>query len=239
FGFKEQYQIEFLDKNKDLIAVEIQGTSQKPNKGKGICTGKRGISLRMLPNGYSAVLTLKSFDNKILRNDYHQNFKKEIKSIFSILEEKQIKNLAIDLRDNQGGEMSNGIFLLQHIMDTPFQCVYNYYKIKNGQKVRFNEKWAKPFAPLRKHVFSGKIYVMTNGGSFSCSSIVANTIKENRRGQIIGEMTGGSAYVNSGAPNKNLVLPNTKILFTIPQNQYNLHEYRQIGSGVSLRCSNP
>lgn len=51
-----------------------------------------------------------------------------------MIEEKQIKSLAIDLRDNQGGELSNGIYLLQHFMDSSFQCVHSYYKVKNGQK---------------------------------------------------------------------------------------------------------
>lgn len=75
--------------------------------------------------------------------------------------------------------------------------------------------------------------MFTNGGSYSCSVIVANAIKESKRGQIVGEMTGGSAYVNSGGPNNVVNLPNTKISFTIPKTQYNLRkDLSNIGLGV-------
>ena len=36
-------------------------------------------------------------------------------------------------------------------------------------------------------------------------------------------MSGGSAYINSGGPNKIITLPNTKITFTIPLTQYQLN----------------
>lgn len=232
FDFKDQYSIEFIDKNNKLNIVEILGLPRSEIKSKRVLTTEKGIDFEILENGYSAVITIKSFDKQILKNDYNQNFKKEIKTIFRTIKERQIKNLAIDLRDNQGGELSNGVFLLQHFMDSSFQCVHSYFKVKNGQNVKFNAKWAKFFKP-NKDVFKGKVYVFTNGGSFSCSAIVANTIKESKRGKIVGGMTGGSAYVNSGAPNEVVILPNTKISFTIPKTKYNLRkDLRNIGLGV-------
>ena len=46
-------------------------------------------------------------------------------------------------------------------------------------------------------------------------------------------MSGGSAYVNSGGPNKLVTLPNSKITFTIPKTQYQLSvELSEIGLGV-------
>ena len=232
FGFKDQYIIEFLDENNKLKTVEILGQPRSEIKSKRVVSTEKGIDFKILENGYSAVITIKSFDKKILKNDYNQNFKKEIKTIFRIFEEKQIKNLAIDLRDNQGGELSNGIYLLQHFMNSSFQCVDSYYKVKNGQNKKFNARWSKYFKP-NKDAFKGKVYVFTNGGSYSCSAIVANTIKENQRGKIVGEMTGGSAFVNSGGPNEVVILPNTKISFTIPKTQYNLRkDLSNIGLGV-------
>ncbi len=232
FGFKDQYQIEFIDKMNKLQTVQISGLPRSEIKIERVKRIEKGINFEILPNGYSAVLTIKSFDKKILKNDYNQNFKNEIKNIFNAIEKKQIKNLAIDLRDNQGGDLSNGIYLLQHFMDSSFQCVYSYYKVKNGQNTKFNAGWSKYFKPNKK-AFTGKVYVFTNGGSYSCSAIVANTIKETKRGQIVGEMTGGSAYVNSGAPNNVVILPNTKILFTIPKTQYNLRkDLSNLGLGV-------
>ncbi|MEZ4951433.1 MAG: S41 family peptidase [Saprospiraceae bacterium] len=232
FGFQNQYTIEFTDKGKELNTAEILGLTRSELKLKRAKPIKNGIDFKILPNGYSAVLTIKSFDKEILKNEYHQNFKREINDIFKTIKENEIKNLGIDLRDNQGGHLSNGIYLLQRFMDSTFQCLDSYYKVKNGQNEKFNERWSKFFKP-NKDAFRGKVYVFTNGGSYSCSSIVANTVKENKRGQIVGEMTGGSAYVNSGAPNKVIILPNTKISFTIPKTKYNLRkDLSFIGAGV-------
>lgn len=232
YDFQERYTIEFIDQNKVSNTVEISGLPRSEIKAKRAENPEKGIEFNILSNQYAAVLTIKSFDNAILKNDYKQKFKKEIKTIFRTIQEKKIKNLAIDLRDNQGGELSNGVYLLQRFMDTSFQAVHSYYKVKNGQNQKFNSGWAKFFKPP-KSAFKGKVYVFTNGGSFSCSSIVSNTIKENKRGQIVGEMTGGSAYINTGAPNNVVTLPNTKISFTIPKTQYNLRkDMNNIGLGV-------
>jgi len=117
-------------------------------------------------------------------------------------------------------------------MDSSFQCVHSYYKVKNGQNKKFNARWSQYFK-TNKDAYTGKVYVFTNGGSFSCSAIVSNTIKESQRGKIVGEMTGGSAYVNSGGPNNVITLPNTRISFTIPKTQYNLRkDLSNIGLGV-------
>ncbi|NRB63450.1 MAG: hypothetical protein HRU40_10590 [Saprospiraceae bacterium] len=233
FGFQDDYEITFLNQKKELETVKVKGIPRNQIKAERAEKAQKGIDYTILSNGYSMVLTIKSFDKKILKNDYNQHFKTEIKNIFKTIKDKQIKSLAIDLRDNQGGELSNGIYLLQHLMDSSFQCVHSYYHIKNKEKKMVNTKWNGFFQPTNKNAFTGKVYIFTNGGSFSCSSIVANTIKQAKRGQIIGEMTGGSAYTNMGAPNRIVILPNTKISFTIPKTQYNLREdLSTIGLGV-------
>lgn len=105
--------------------------------------------------------------------------------------------------------------------------------LKNGKKRTLNTKWDNYFEPKKKNHFQGAVYIFTNGGSFSCSAIVANTFKEQKRGAILGKMTGGSAFINAGGPNKSITLPNTKILFTIPKTQYNLRaNTTAIGVGV-------
>jgi C-terminal processing protease CtpA/Prc len=109
-------------------------------------------------------------------------------------------------------------------MKAPFQCVSSYYLLKNGERKKLNNKWDNDFAPRKNNHFNGEAFLFTNGGSFSCSAIVANTFKESKRGKVLGQMTGGSAYINCGGPNKVITLPNTRVVFTIPRTQYNLRE---------------
>lgn len=233
YGFPKEFEISYLDKGGSIRAAHIMGKTRSEIRTKRNAEAEQGIELEVLPNQESAVLTIKSFDKNILKQDYGQKFKKEIKRAFKLIEEQQIQHLAIDLRDNQGGELSHGIYLMQHFMKTPFQSVNNYTKLKNGETITLNTKWDDHFKPKSKYHFDKAVYLFINGGSFSCSAIVANTFKETKRGIVLGQMTGGSAYVNGGAPNKLLTLPNTKIIFTIPRTRYNLrNQATALGMGV-------
>ncbi len=113
-------------------------------------------------------------------------------------------------------------------MDSSFQCVYSYYKVKNGQKPSL----MRPVkVSTHKKAFTGKVYVFTNGGSYSCSAIVANTIKKNKRRTNSCAQTGGS-LVNSGAPNNVVILPNTNFHST----KKNIIRYKTLEQS-RLRCA--
>ncbi|MEZ4847028.1 MAG: S41 family peptidase [Bacteroidia bacterium] len=233
YGFYKSFQIEYITPKGEQKEIIIQGLRRSEIKAKKENQQEKGIDIKLLLNKKAAFISIKSFDQKILKNDYHQKFKKEIKKAFKLLEEEDIEHLAIDLRDNQGGALSNGVYLLQHFMDSAFQCVNSYFVLKNGKRKRLHIKWDNYFEPKKKNHFDGKVYIFINGGSYSCSAIVANSFKENKRGQVLGQMSGGSAYVNSGGPNERITLPNTKILFTIPKTQYNLRsDLEEIVLGV-------
>jgi hypothetical protein len=233
YGFQDSFDISYAGENGKPVSAIIQGLTRAEISTKRKSETGTGISLRILPNKKAAVLRVKSFDNKMLKGDYSQKFKKEIKKAFEVLENKGIQHLAIDLRDNQGGELSNGAFLLKRFMNTPFQCVSSYTVLKKGGRKTLSNKWDDFFKPVSSNHFKGDVYLFTNGGSFSCSSIVANTFKSEARGKILGQMTGGSAYLLTGGPNDVITLPNTQVLFTIPKTQYVLRkDITNIGQGV-------
>ncbi|MEM9847577.1 MAG: S41 family peptidase [Bacteroidota bacterium] len=233
YGFSSTFDIEYISTTSERKAVSIQGQTRAAMRTMRNDEVSSGIQLQLIPSSQAAILTIKSFDKTILKKDYQQRFKKEISKAFQIIASKGITHLAVDLRDNQGGALSNGIYLLQYLLQNPFQCVHSYYVMRNGKRKQLHTKWDNYFKPRRKHHFEGEVFLFLNGGSYSCSAIVANTFKDSERGQILGEMSGGSAYVNSGGPNELITLPNTKITFTIPRTQYNLRaQLHTIGLGV-------
>ena len=66
----------------------------------------------------------------------------------------------------------------------------------------------------KKDNFSGKIYVLINGSSFSASSLIASKLKGDRRAFLVGEETGGAndgtvagRYSTETLPNSKLKLP--------------------------------
>ncbi len=78
------------------------------------------------------------------------------------------------------------------------------------------------FSKKTRHHFDGKIYVLTNGRSFSMASYVASYLKHKRKASIIGEETGGSEYASRSSASGIIRLPNSKydVVFNIYQTKH-------------------
>lgn len=76
----------------------------------------------------------------------------------------------------------------------------SYYRMKEN-------KSTKP----QKDTFSGKIYVLINGGSFSASSIISSKLKYDQRITLVGEETGGANDGTVAGFYSYQKLPNSKI----------------------------
>jgi len=232
FGFIDSFEIEYLDSNQELKTKNIKALPRnairKRREEKGHIA-KEAISFNIDVENQLAVLKIATFDNNILKDDFHQEFKKEIKSAFKNIRKRKIDNLVIDLRDNQGGELSNGNYLLKQISNRKIKSIYKLEGLKIDKNT--NQRLLKKkinfdkfnFLPWTKS-YNGQIFLFTNGGSFSCSAIVANEFQKQKLGMIIGEMSGGSASVNGGSPNEIITLPYTKIIFTIPTIRFYLNK---------------
>ena len=198
---------------------------------------EKGIDLKIEKN--AATLTIKSFENKLLKKTYNQKFRSSIKAYFKTIKEKEIENLIIDIRGNQGGEVTNGLFLLKYVMAEQFQAVQKFTKVdkRHYDSTTKRNKRAKGVVdgfhiPFKEN-YKGNLYLLVNGGSFSCSGIVSQVLKKTKRSVIIGTETGGSAYTVVGAPNKKITLPNSQIQITIPLREFILQEYeKKIKGGV-------
>ena len=176
-----------------------------------------------------AIIKIKDWDEDILKNTYHQKIRKTIDSCFDSIFLCNIQHLIIDIRDNQGGNMINSKHVLSYLLDTTFNLVDNYYKVSNPALDAGNSRYKKTsgekskFNKIRKTIFTGKVYVLTNGGSFSNSGLFASTLKRNNRALFIGEETGGSIY-SLNANTKSLTLPNTQIQFELTTKRFAINE---------------
>jgi hypothetical protein len=67
-------------------------------------------------------------------------------------------------------------------------------------------------------LFSGKVFLLINGGSFSNSGIISSVLETNNRAIIIGDEAGGSKTVltSSFSVKTATTLPNTKIVCDKP-----------------------
>lgn len=80
---------------------------------------------------------------------------------------------------------------------------------KNG-KVYYKFSGAKTKKP-KKNKFKGKIYVITNGYSFSASTTLSANLQAAKRATFVGEETGGSYNGTVAGQSKYVTLPNSKV----------------------------
>lgn len=102
-------------------------------------------------------------------------FGAELKSLM----DKQVKGLVIDLRDNGGGYVDQGIKICDTILP---ECTIGYLENKKGDRETFNSDEACIDIPL---------VVLVNKRTASASEIVAAAVKGNKAGAIVGVKTYG------------------------------------------------
>jgi hypothetical protein len=157
------------------------------------------------PNHFSfesnyAVLTIASFN--FYTDDERQRFQSFVKDFFAEARGRGVASLILDLRDNNGGDPYCAAALFSHLIERPapyFSADSPFYPdLKQPQNP----------APDR---FSGRLFVLINGGCFSSTGHLCALLKYHRRGIFIGEETGGS-YACTDA-SETTTLAHSKIRF--------------------------
>jgi C-terminal processing protease CtpA/Prc len=229
-----------------LTLKDIESISKRryPDKGK---KEVENINLRFIGNNSVALLKVKEFsDWKIKRKKV--SFSKELKRCFQKVDSSKTENLIIDLRDNDGGNEKYGLLLFSYLTDKPFigykqidfrATHFSYRKYSNARWIEYcifktmlrhkkindstyllrNDKATSIYKPS-KNPFRGRIYVLTNRGSFSTTSDFTALVQSNKRGIFVGEETGGSYLGNTSNYSFLITLPNTKIKVNIPVARY-------------------
>ena len=190
-----------------------------------------GIKLQIKKDNHCAILTIKDFHNSVLRKEFKQKFNRVIAACFEEIDNSETENLIIDLRNNQGGDIENGVFLLSYLFDKPFSVVQDYFCVKNYELQHCSGPALGMHDP-KSNSFKGPVYVLINGGSFSNSGIVSSCLQNNGRAIFIGQETGGNPHVIAGFI-KDISLPNTKIKIQIPTKQFIITDkLKNTGKGI-------
>ncbi len=176
----------------------------------------RYLQLTYPANGI-ALLSIKTFLDDFLRNT-GENFASFLDSAFLALKEKGIKKLIIDIRSNQGGNDGNGMLLYSYLTVDPFlyyaskQTVSEIFSPADHPELRMQQP--------QKNNYSGKLFILENGRSFSGSAEFSSIVKTNQRGIFIGEECGGAYDGNTSGSENMIVLPGSGITIRIPLVRY-------------------
>lgn len=272
FGVDSSYLITYLDNNKQEKNITIQWHNPKPDttkkkpdttkttlvtpvKPKPTISKKQALlqSYRYITFDSAtstAYIKINTFSNGHLRSF--------IKNCFSEIEEKEIKNLIIDLRENGGGKIDLSVLFLKYLKSSDFKIgdtiaatnrslshkkyikswlsywlVGNLFTSKKADGWVHNGWYEKHFfSPKTNHHFNGNIYIIQGGYTFSAATIFSSFLKGQSNVTIIGEESGGGFYGNTAMQIPNIYLPHTKLRVRLPLYRYVMDKNRNKGQGV-------
>ncbi len=188
-------------------------------------------------NSNIAILKIKGFSMLGYWRFYRKTFK--------YIKKNNIEHLVLDLRDNGGGFVFNSGRLMGYLLDKPQHINISNKGVKPAfvaANKSNNKNYNKTFRLFRKvpkkwgietlkndsfyqitytnkvdkDNYKGKLYVLTNGLTFSASGIVSAYLKKEKRATFIGEETGGCEEGSNGFNTPTVTLPNSKLQYIIP-----------------------
>lgn len=158
-----------------------------------------------------AFLQLPSFDFRRV-NQYKVKANKMYRSIFEQLKDKAVRNLVIDLRSNTGGrnEFADEMvpFIMQRNNNDPF--------LKKTISWEGKERTYK-LPKAHKSAFTGTIYVLVDGKTYSAGGSLARYLKEYGDAIVVGTETGTRYEGFAAGSSQDIYLPNSNIKIGIPR----------------------
>ncbi len=220
FWFIEQcdsFEIDYINqKNKKQESIILKALSRPQMSRWATIKGFRKeteLGINQLYSLYqqetTAVLGLRSFDETLCTK--HQVVAATFyKKIFERIKKNNIKNLIIDLRNNQGGLKEFVDKLMPYVLKKNKKGCYRTLTNVQGQVLH-------TFFPKRhRWYFDGKIYVLVNGATFSTAALIALYLDNYAEATIIGEETGSRLEGFAAGSLHYCRLPYSNIMLGIP-----------------------
>lgn len=205
-GFPSSYEITVVN-NGELENIQVQQGIQYGNKKSDLTGCDNNLCFEILPDGTTALLTIRSF---VYYNDHFSEFETFIDESFEAINSNKIENLIIDLRNNGGGDPFCASYLLQHIAKDSFR----YYKPGSTEWYKELEKEIS----AHENGFKGKPFILINGLCASSTGHLSALIQMHGLGTFIGTETGATYSCN--ANNINFELNNSGVTISLATKTY-------------------
>ncbi len=183
-------------KEGDVIKAVNDQTFETEREFLQAITGKPGDTLKLtvLRGWYTfdadvtiAEVKMRAVTGKVISKDlgyirittFSKTSSEEFNAELKELTDKQVKGLVIDLRDNGGGYVDQGLKICDAILP---ECTIGYLENKKGDRETYNSDEACIDVPLA---------VLVNEKTASASEILAAAVKGNNAGSIVGTRTFG------------------------------------------------
>jgi predicted alpha/beta-fold hydrolase len=183
----------------------------------------------------TAIVTINSFSGGSLRKFYRQTF--------GYIKRTGIDNVVLDIRSNGGGRIRLSTLLTKYVTRVNFKVADTAYAItkslrpyskyikggfidnlglffltkKKKDGVYHFRHWERRVnKPKAVNNYTGNLYVLIAGNTFSAASLFSNAVKGQPGVVLLGEETGGGWHGNNGILIPDIVLPNTHINVRLP-----------------------
>ena len=245
-GFKSPYDVVLWNPtSKQEMKVRLEGIPlpklQEISKAaypQDVPSG-RSAEIKYLDEGKIAHMRIYAFSG-FSDPEKKKGLRDFFKESFEELQAKGTRTLILDLRNNGGGEDALGKLLLSYLIDKPFKYyedlianndTFSFMKYTNQPNFKASEKMYNRGADGKMHLvghpnwginqpsaptFTGKVYILMNGGSFSATSEFASHAHYLKRATFIGEESAGGYYGNSSGFSPLVKLPNTQLGVFVP-----------------------
>lgn len=252
FEAKPVYQITYKDYNtrkivtKRINSISKEEYSETELERYGANSSKfkeKALDFKINEGGNYAYLQITRFfkDSFQEPESTYPDFYREC---FKEIANKKINHLIIDLRDNDGGKLSNAAHLLRYFVNKPFTPTNEittkgndeYYLKTIGDTLSFNSDYGlkqkengdykvtkydyltelKVFEPIDKYGFNGKIVVLIDGGASSAGGAGPAILQEYTDAVFIGSETFGTAGVGNGINKTYIYGEYTEVAISIP-----------------------
>lgn len=156
-----------------------------------------------------AVLTLTSCR-------YNDQYCQCLKKMFAEIKEKNIKNVAVDLRSNGGGNSFVANEFIKYLNIPTYKITTDRWRLgfinlNNNHNIVKNHIYSD-------YIFTGSVYILTSTSTFSSAMEFAEYIKDNQLGIIIGEAPGNDAYGYGEIAT--FQCPNSKLYFQVSTKKF-------------------
>lgn len=244
-GFRSSYSITYLENGREFHEI-VKALSRSDFLKTSFLDDFKSQPFDLCNVNGMTVLSVSNFNQK---SPFW--WKRKLKSVFKELEKSEVTELVLDLRDNGGGQENLQNILLESFgistfdkYDLELMKKIDFKKvsgIQNEQKEKlksiglesfvFREDCGEDFKGRKsthpkslKQLYSGELFILIDGTTFSCASDAAAILKENYpHTQLIGTETRGSGKVNYAGYFVHVELPKTGLIIRVPRVKYVLN----------------
>jgi hypothetical protein len=208
FGGSQQFPVEVVAPGAagpvthNVAALTPEQRDRVDESRYGMETSCGRLCTTISEDGRYAVLTVRDFG-------YYGDvdaFRKPVATFFARLARDSVETLIIDVRGNDGGDPYCSSFVVSHVVPEPVR----YF----AAGTRFYDDLVRPI-PVPDNVFTGKLFVLTDGWCFSSTGHMLSLLRCLGRGVFVGEESGGSTACNDAS--REHVLDHTGIRINLPR----------------------